>query len=403
MGGKTTKNMLMGLGPLIDLAAQAAGGAPPEFRVWPAGWVEFLDGVRVLLDPEAMAQVVANWEATGYDLVIDYHHQSHPEVNPDNAFLRPDRKAPAAGWCRLEAREDGLWAVKVRWTPEAAEAVAEREFRYISPSFYWNRETSRVVVIEALSLTNRPATHAAEPLVAQAKSTFGGDSMEELKKFLVKLAALFGVKELTEDQALKLAEASLKGEKGLAQGLIKTAQAAGLGEAATPEEVAAQVAELAKRPQPGAMPAEGDGQLAAKVAQALGLKEGATEAEILGAAKAKADGAEGAGRLAERLAALEAERAEDKAEGLVKRAREEGKILPAQAEWLKNLAKTDPAQALAYLANAPRVVPVGDRKAAGPGPKAPEGLSPEAVKIAQLMGNDPAKVAELAKRAGEED
>jgi len=396
MGEDPGKNRRVGIGPTIEIAALGqAGSVPHEFRVWPAGWVEFLDGDRVLLDDQAMAEVVARQKETGYDLVIDYHHQSTPEIQPDNPYLRPDRQAPAAGWCRLEAREDGLWAVDVRWTAQAAEAIGSRAYRYISPAFWFNKETRRLVEIEALSLTNTPATRFAEPLVAQHRK--GGDQVEKLKEFLVKLAQAFGLKEeLTEEAALKLARAAAQTREATA----KVAQALGLEpDKAQPEEVATRAAELAQ----AAEDDKGQGATAfrAEAAQALGLPPKATESEVLGALKAKAAGSEDAAKMAERLAALEAERAEDKAAALVQAAQEAGKIHPVQAEWLKDLAVKDYAQAQAYVEAAPQIVPTGGPQTAAVRLKSgQEGLSPEAVKVAQLLGLDPKKVAEQAAKEG---
>ncbi|MBW1713702.1 MAG: hypothetical protein JRJ59_11195, partial [Deltaproteobacteria bacterium] len=71
------------------------------------------------------------------------------------------------------------------------------------------------------------------------------------------------------------------------------------------------------------------------------------------------------------------------------------------AEWLKDLAVKDYAQAQAYVEAAPQIVPTGGPQTAAVRLKSgQEGLSPEAVKVAQLLGLDPKKVAEQAAKEG---
>jgi len=388
------KDSQIGVGPIIEIALAAEGQAPPaEFRIWPVGWINLRDGDRVLVDEAGMQSAVNRLMAGGVDLVIDFHHQSTPEFRPDNPHLRADRTAPAAGWCRLEARPDGLWAVKVRWTPQAAQQVADREFRYVSPAFWMEKQTGRLMEIVALSLTNRPATLFAEPLVAQQEQ---GGIVDRLREFLGKLAQALGVTgELTEDTALELAGAAAQAQRELAQ----AAEAAGLkpGEF-KPEDLKPKVAELAA----AAAKTGGGGEFRAKVAQAAGLKPEAAEPEILGAVQAHAAGAKGAGDLAERVAELEKGSKQAAVASLVNQALKEGKILASQKGWLEELAGENLAQATAYVQHAPRLVPLGDPKTAGLGPVKPTegGLTPEAAQVASLMGNDPKKLAEMLAKEG---
>lgn len=85
-------------------------------------------------------------------------------------------------------------------------------------------------------------------------------------------------------------------------------------------------------------------------------------------------------------ALLNAERATAKAaeqDALLTAAREGGQIVPAQEEWLRELATRDPAAARAWLAKAPRVVP---SQHTPPPAKAGTALSAEELSFAARMG-----------------
>src|SRR5690606_40136635 len=114
-------------------------------------------------DAEAVLTAFAE---NGIDLPIDYEHQS----------LAADDKAgpvPAAGWIKaLEVRDGALWG-RVQWTPRAAELIAAREYRYLSPVF--RHVQGRVVALAGAGLVqypnlgltpaaNRPGAAVAEPI-----------------------------------------------------------------------------------------------------------------------------------------------------------------------------------------------------------------------------------------------
>lgn len=84
------------------------------------------------------------------DLVVDYEHQTD--------FANTNGKpAPAAGWIKeLQNRDDGIWAL-VQWTEKAAEMIANKEYRYLSPTFEAHVKTFEVTRISRAALTNRPA------------------------------------------------------------------------------------------------------------------------------------------------------------------------------------------------------------------------------------------------------
>ncbi len=137
------------------------GGAPEWVELLPAGpEVMGRDGRRwVFDDPERVA--AASLDGSDPDLSsakkeipIDWEHATEikaPQGEP----------APAAGWITaLEVRgsssQGALWG-RVEWTERGREAVASREYRYLSPVFLHEKEPGgRIVRLLSAGLTNSP-------------------------------------------------------------------------------------------------------------------------------------------------------------------------------------------------------------------------------------------------------
>jgi phage I-like protein len=134
----------------IGATRLAESTMPPEWiELIPAGDFKGRDG-RGPFRLSNPARVIAATTVLQMDagLPIDYDHATDlgaPEGRP----------APAAGWiCAFEAREGALWG-KVDWTAHGADAVATREYRYVSPVFEY-AEGGEVVRLLRAGLTNNP-------------------------------------------------------------------------------------------------------------------------------------------------------------------------------------------------------------------------------------------------------
>lgn len=98
-------------------------------------------------DPEG---VVAALNARGVDLVVDFEHAT--EICAPNG-----QQAPAAGWVSgFEVREGGSVWGRVRWTPKGQAAVANREYRYLSPVLIYEKASGRVKSLSSIGLVNKP-------------------------------------------------------------------------------------------------------------------------------------------------------------------------------------------------------------------------------------------------------
>lgn len=140
--------------------------------------------------------MLARYADQGNELMVDYDHYSL------GFALDPALAGKAAGWFGLELRGGELWAVNVRWTQPAAEALSRGEWKYISPAFVTD-ESGRICELINVALTNIPATKNMRPLIAaSALALLGGKmSPEKIKE------ALQAIKDGDANKALELLEA----------------------------------------------------------------------------------------------------------------------------------------------------------------------------------------------------
>jgi phage I-like protein len=147
---------------MLSVGVGAGASLPAEFLVFKAG-VNATSKGDFVFDAASARSVIANWRAQGNELMLDYDHASLSAWPVDPAL-----SARAAGWFALEMRGADLWAVNVRWTPQASTALANKEWRYFSPAFETD-EHGRITALVNIALTNLPATKSMQPLVAASK------------------------------------------------------------------------------------------------------------------------------------------------------------------------------------------------------------------------------------------
>jgi hypothetical protein len=122
------------------------------------------DGVFNLEPLDAKA-IVAEFNKRGKHLVIDYDHGT---IKKD-AAVRGD--APASGWIkRMMLTPVGI-EVETSWTDKARDYLGNGEYRYHSSVIQFDKKTKRPKAIQSVALTNHPAVHGSEALVAANDST----------------------------------------------------------------------------------------------------------------------------------------------------------------------------------------------------------------------------------------
>lgn len=128
----------------------AADGSPPAWvMLIPAGAkVEALDGRKFSnSNPQA---VIDAFNADPRDVPIDWEHATEKRAPKGE-------EAPAAGWIlAMEVRGGEVWG-KVEWTPRAEEMLRAKEYRYLSPAFWFSKAGRIVQRIVSAGLVNRPA------------------------------------------------------------------------------------------------------------------------------------------------------------------------------------------------------------------------------------------------------
>jgi phage I-like protein len=214
-------------------------------------------------------------------------------------------EAPAAGWIKeLDPRQDGLWA-RVEWTPNAYDRIMNREYRYISPVIELDKARYFTRLLN-VALTNYPAINELSPL------TLKKEMVKENDRVKGKLLEIFDLKTETEE-----------------------------GEILAAVKHGRQAVEFLE-----------------DLSELLGVKPNTSE--IKGAVLALKASRDVIGRLQDEVDRLNSERALRQSEKALELALRAGKITPAMKNWALEYAKTDPAGFEIYVANAPKILPIGD-------------------------------------------
>lgn len=299
------------------------GKAPSAFRIWSAG-ENMTDHGATIFSKRSAERLMQEQETRGNLYSIDYDHLS---LSTD----RPATAGQAAGWHRLETREGSggkeLWACSVEWVEEAKEGLEATppKWRYFSPAYLQDEETSEVVSYTNTALCINPATHNNNQLATRAAAT--------TKKKATKM-----------DQAAMLAalKAILEGDadddtKAKAQALYDALVAAVGGVAKAEEMMKAAESEA---PAPEADPKKTDTEEAPKSEK---------EPKVAAKTMTKADSA--SADLAVRLATLEAKIEKDEVSRLVQD--NVGKKIPESLKGWAAVQKLDTIKA--FLKAAPLI------------------------------------------------
>ncbi len=184
------------------------GSLPEWVELVPAGEVVIGRDRRSWINPTP-DEVVAAFEANGADLPIDWEHATELKA-PEG------KKAPAAGWIKeMEVREGAIWG-RTEWTPDGADDVVNKRYRYISPVFIFTTQERRILAITSAGLTNQPN------LFLTALNHQEHFTQETDMKFPKALCQQLGVSEDATEEQVMAAVAVLKGDLQTAQNRAET-------------------------------------------------------------------------------------------------------------------------------------------------------------------------------------
>lgn len=290
--------------------------------------------------------------------VIDYEHQTlHKEAN--------GQPAPAAGWVHglrwIEGR--GLFA-EAELTERARAMVAAGEYRYFSPVFEYSKSTGDVARIVMGALTNHPAIAGmqAVDLMAAASARLAAHSHpqpESTVTLLQQLLAALGLPDTTTEDAALAACASIKAQADAARSALA------LQGDATADTVTAACTSLRTA---GTTP---DPALYVPVAVVEELKAS--------------------------VAALSAQHLGRQVQDLIAPALADGRLLPAQEAWARDLGKTSMAALTQYLQTAQPIAALAATQTGGRAPAATgadaHGLTTEELAVAAACGMTPEQFA----------
>jgi phage I-like protein len=297
-----------------------------EVRLLPAGVFRAADGSgrpkdapAWRIDAASAAALIARFNTRADQRVIDYEHATLTAADKGGF-------APAAGWFgTLEWRDPatgsgqadelgGLYAIDVEWTPQAAAMIGNREYRYLSPVFQYDRDGTVLNLLHA-GLTNNP----------------GLDGLTDLAALTAHLSAHF----------------HLFNEETPTMDLKKLLAALALAETTSESEALAAVAALKAKADASA------GQIAALTAQVSQPDPAkyvpiATVTDLQG-----------------QVAALTAEKIEREVDALLQVGLSDGRILPSMEGWARDLGKKDVAALKGYLDNASPVAALSGTQTGG--------------------------------------
>lgn len=353
--------------PVLEIALASSASAdekptPPEWlKLVPYGVWFGRDGRGPYRNDRSNAElVVAATMADKQPKPIDYDHASDLALG-----AKAGQPSPAAAWfSQVEARDDGIWA-RVEWTPKGGTAVADREYRFISPTFHHKPDGTVTTILRA-GLTNIPNFTSLPALASLTEE--GTANMDDLLKTL---AALLGLAVGASADQIVAAVKALKEQTD-----------------ATTEEVTAAI-------------------------KSLGLTDGSPLKAVLAAAISRAGGDKSIAELNatvasqgqtiadlnKDLAGLKAANAESAAEAAVTAAMQAGKVAPAAKAWALNYAKGDAAGFKAYVDAMPAVLKPGtDLPAVASAGEGAGGLSKDELAIASQLGLTPEQFAETKKK-----
>lgn len=173
----------------LNFSIKDMATVPDWIMLLPAGpEVTGRDGRSWRLDQQT---VLASFGAANLDLPIDIEHATElkaPEGQP----------APAVGWVKeLELREGAVWG-RVEWNNEGGFMIADKQYRYISPVFLYDKQTMQIMRLTSAALTNQPNL----ALPALNREGTKQPQLEE-SKMLKKILAALGLAE-TVDEATAL-------------------------------------------------------------------------------------------------------------------------------------------------------------------------------------------------------
>ena len=173
------------------IALNQVGAEQNEMPIWieifPVGYIKGRDGREWQLpNPQGLIDAFIG---EGQFIPIDFEHGLElKKTTSENPKI--------AGWVEeLKIIGGSLWG-RVSWCNSGRYALEDKQYRYISPAFYYKASTKEITKITSIALTNQPNLKLTALCEQQAE--------ESMKKALCK--ALNLSEEVTDEEVIKKVE-----------------------------------------------------------------------------------------------------------------------------------------------------------------------------------------------------
>ena len=163
---------------------------------------------------EALQNVVKDWTDRGSkEILVDFEHNSESH--------EPNSDTSAAAWVsnvRVDPARGLVGDFKL--TDVGAEAISNRRLRFLSVSWFVNRETHEPIRITSIALTNKPNIPVDPVLNKDPKPD--NQNVEDKEKHMDKIKEALGLApEATEEQVLEAITAMVKANKDAQQAALE--------------------------------------------------------------------------------------------------------------------------------------------------------------------------------------
>jgi len=333
-------------------------------QLLPAGEFRAVDGrpanmsaaANWVLDANNANELIAAAAARTNPAVIDYEHQTLLKE-------KNGQPAPAAGWFKqLEFRDGvGLFATDVEWTPAAAQAIADGEYRYISPVIRFDQTSGRVTGLLMAALTNYAGIDGmqAASLAAMSSHFFNEDDQSDQSN-----------QEATMKNLLAILFANLK-----------------LDANATEDQAIAALKQMTDKANETATALT---SLSAQVESLKSAQPDPTKFVSIDVVK----------ELQTSLSALNATVTKSEVDKVLDAARAAGKVLPAMESHLREMGNKDLAALNAFVATLPAIAALTGTQTSGAAPaqNGTAALTSAELEVAKLLGQTPEDFAKGKKK-----
>lgn len=367
------------------LTSQALQPGNNRIQLLPAGEFRSSDTrpsecANWVLTAALAAKLIEKAKLAKNDFLIDYEHQNlHTAVN--------GQPVPAAGWfsgANLVWQDDGLYVENVDWTPKAAAMIADKEYRYISPVFSYDKNTGEVTDIFSVAITNDPGLDCIKEITLAAMTKYAAGSTTPTENTM-------------NENILKLLRQLL--------GLPDTATEAEILEALTqsvgqlPKDGEGQEAATASLSRLIALHQSSTATIATKNQEIVALKTAASAAALKSGQPdlTKYVPIEAVQTMQTDLAALTAKVNGGEVSTLIEETIKDGKLVPSMKAWAEGLGKQDVAALKSYIDNAAPIAALTKIQSGGGAPTGDHGLTVTELEAATISGLTAAEYAEAKK------